>query len=519
MISISCFICFSFFFSVIRHSGPDKSTMSFGITTNINIASLPGMCLQLSAAVQYTLQLRQPATHTIMRRFIHNNIATAVVIIIFAMEVLPVASQPKETTRLRCQKSGCRDGTAAHEEPTLIVARSPPTKLLPFIITWTLTFLVLRLAAHCLRKLFNLLPIACEKLPKIGAALGHYCNSFFLISARIIFKGKGSERKVKSGRSLPSRTSNRSLGSLADLLDDSSRDSSSVGYSSAYSTTSSEGDSNDDDKSSALESQSEIASSVLSSSDSSADSTYDYNHNNNDDDDQSKGRESIVSKFLNYISVSNPEEFDEQYTPPRTKNGSGRVKRRPSLDHKLRHSHNTVGIYTPSQSGSRTRRLKRRSTVGEANYPSYLTQIATLESKHQRRATAESSNQGRESSNAPESVLVTQSKPSGRVKMRKAPPAADAAKTKRQNHGSNDNNGKSKSSKRQQQQNQQHPMQRHDKEKLQKNSSLHHHLSKFSSSNEGDNENHSTMLSSVDLRSRATPDTRATWDSGSFVGK
>ena len=510
------FVLHLFLFFLLSHP-PFRSRQidqSFGITTNITLL----LCLVCAYNCQQRYNtIRQPATHTMMRRFIHNNIATAVVIIIFATGVWPVASQPKETTRLRCQKSGCREGGAADKEPTLIVARSPPTKVLPFIITWIVAFLVLRLAAISLRKLFNLLPIACEKLPKIGAALGHYCNSFFLISARIIFKGKGSERKVKSGRSLPSRTSNRSLGSLADLLDDSSRDSSSVGYSSAYSTTSSEGDSNDDDKSSALESQSEIASSGLSSSDSSADSTYDYNHNNNDDD-QSKGRESIVSKFLNYISVSNPEEFDEQYTPPRTKNG--RVKRRPTLDHKLRHSHNTVGIYTQSQSGSRTRRLKRRSTVGEANYPSYLTQIATLESKHQRRATAESSNQGRESSNAPEPILVTQRKTSsGRVKMRKAPPAADAAKTKGQNHGSNDNNGKNKSSKRQQQQNQQHPMQRHDKEKLQKNSSLHHHLSKFSSSNEGDNENNSTMLSTLDLRSRATPDTRATWDSGSFVGK
>ena len=431
------------------------------------------------------------------QRDIHN---TAAVIIVYAfaiMEVLPAESSSQEAARLRCQKSGCREGLSAAEEPTLIVA-SPTNKAFPLITTWIAAFLVLRFAAHYIRKL---LPIIRREAPEIRAAVGDYFNSMVLAI--------GGQR-VKQGRrySTRSSSSNRSLGSLAELLDDSGRsgrgaslwydnDSSSAGYSSAFTSYNSDSNNNDyDNKSSAVESQSEVGLSVFSSESSTGSVSYTYSHNNNNDDDQSRGGESIVSKFLNYISESKGR-------------GHG-VKRRSTLDHSLRHSNNTDtdGFYNSSEK-NRTNSHKRRSTVDDMNHSSYRrSQHASTEINHQRR----------ESSNAPESLLIAQSKPSsGGVKMRKTPAAAKA-KSKSQDYKSSDDNGKTKSKSQQHQQ--QQPIQRHGKEKSKKNSSLHHHLSKFSSSNnEDDNEHYSTMLSTVDLRSRVTGDTRATWDSGSFVGK
>jgi len=388
----------------------------------------------------------------------------------------------------------------------------------------SLPFFVLRLAAQVIRQL---IPIIRRTLPEVQEAVGHYYDSIVSIDFSRMIPKRGEinkstvrKRRVKSsGRSV---SSNRSLGSLADLIDDTSEaqssrgaslwydnDSSSAGYSSAYTsyTTS------DDDKSSALESQSEFGLSVLSTSESSTESTYNYNHGKYDDGDQSRGGESVVSKFLNYISEATPKEYAQQYhkSPQRRSLRERSVHdddRRPSLDYKLRRSHNAGTVENYSQSGNGSQSRQRRSTVDETNYPSYRSdQVATTtESGNQRRGTFESSNQRRrESSNAPESLLISQSPPSsGGVKMRKA---AAKTKPKRQDHsniGDNyDKTSKSSSSKRQQQQ-----KQRHDREADKKSSGLHHHLSKFSSSsNKDDNENYSTMLSTVDLRSRATRDT------------
>ncbi len=443
-----------------------------------------------------------------MRRSIIHHIATAVVII-FVMEVLPVASQEAHK---RCQKSGCREGSAAAaKEPTLIVSRKSPSaaKYFPFLMLWVFSFLVLRLLIHYIHRLINLIPVIYSKLPEIrvGAFVGHLYDFFVsivLTSARVIFS-RGSRQKNKSERSMRSRTSNRSLGSLADLLDDSSKDSSSsAGYSSAYSSyTSSEGDSIDDDKSSALESQSGSGSgfSGLTLSDSSADSNQ-SNYNG----DQSRRKDSIVSKFLTYISDSPPQ----------------RKKARGPRDNNLRRSHNTgtVGIYT--QPSNRDLGRKRRYSVDETNYPSYRSQFASNNEGSNRRASTESSNQRRGRSNVPESLSIARGKSSNEgVKMRKAA-AAPKTKMTSQNNGKSFNNGKSynnrksKSPKRQQKQKQQ---QHQDEEEKTKKSSLHHHLSKFSASNEQDNEIYSTTIPSADLRSRATPDSRATWDSASFVAK
>ncbi len=416
-----------------------------------------------------------------------NNLATAVGILIFAMDVLPADSQ--EAARIRCQKSGCREGSASAEEPALIVARkSPSAKSLSLLTSWIVAFLLLRLGAHYLRKL---IPRIRRKTPEIREAVGHYYNSCYdsivLTSAFIKSKlfSERTVRRVKSGRRLRSRvSSNRSLGSLADLLDDSSDDrssrgsslwyyddSSTAGYSSAFTTSSS----ND----SAMESQSEIGLSVLSSESSTDSTSYnDYNHNS---DDQSRGGDSVVSKFLNYISKSRPDE-SQYYAPTQRMNGSGLVKRRPSLDYSVRHSHDTVGKYDQIEKGTSR---KRRSTVDETNYPSYRSQNATIDRKNQRS----------ESSNAPESLLIAKSKPpNGGVKQRMA---AAKTKPKRQDYGNSDYYDETKSFKRQQQQ----QMRRHGKEDQNEKSGLHHHLSKFSSSSKDDNENYSTMLSTVDLRS------------------
>jgi hypothetical protein len=389
-----------------------------------------------------------------------------------------------------------------------------------------IAFFVLRLGAQVIRQL---IPIIRRTLPEVQEAVGHYYDSIVSIDfSRMIPKrgeikrSTGKKRRVKSsGRSV---SSNRSLGSLADLIDDTSEaqssrgaslwydnDSSSAGYSSAYTSYTS------DD----AESQSEFGLSVLSTSESSTDSTYNnYNQSKYDDGDQSRGGESVVSKFLNYISEATPNEYAQQYhKPPQRRSLRERSghddDRRPSLDYKqLRRSHNEGTVENYSQSGNRSQSRQRRSTVDETNYPSYRShQVATAESGNQRRGTTESSNQRRrESSNAPESLLITQSPPSsGGVKMRKA---AAKTKPKRQDHGNSDNYDKTSksSSKRQQQQ-----KQRHDRETDKKNSGLHHHLSKFSSSNnKDDNENYSTMLSTVDLRSRATRDT--SMYSESYIG-
>eukprot|EP00985_Skeletonema_marinoi_P019051 scaffold10811_cov88-Skeletonema_marinoi.AAC.2 len=457
-----------------------------------------------------------------MRRVITTNVTTAV-LILFSMGVWPVASQ--EAARLRCQKSGCREGGGAaidEEEPALII-QSPSDRVIP-LVPWIIAFFVLRLAAQVIRQL---IPIIRRTLPEVQEAVGHYYDSIVSIDfSRMIpkrgeiNKSTAKKRRVKSsGRSVSS--SNRSLGSLADLIDDTSEaqssrgaslwydnDSSSAGYSSAYTsyTTS------DDDKSSAMESQSEFGLSVLSTSESSTDSTYNYNHGKYDDGDQSRGGESVVSKFLNYISEATPKEYAQQYqkSPQRRSLRERSVHdddRRPSLDYKqLRRSHNAGTVENYSQSGNKSQSRQRRSTVDETNYPSYRSQVATTESGNQRRGTTESSNQRRrESSNAPESLLISQSPPSsGGVKLRKA---AAKTKPKRQDHGNigdnYDKTSKSSSTKRQQQQ-----KHRHDREADKKSSGLHHHLSKFSSSNnKDDNENYSTMLSTVDLRSRATRDT------------
>ena len=413
------------------------------------------------------------------------------------MEVLPANSQ--EVARLRCQKSGCREN---EEEPTLIVASSSSsssrTKVFPLLTSWIVAFFLLRLAAHYIRKL---IPIIRREAPQIRAVVGHYIHSMMDLTTTTT----GSERnnnsglRMKKGRSFStrSRSSNKSLGSLAELLDDSGRSgrgtslwydndndsSSSAGYSSSAYTRSY---TDDDDKSqlSMVESQSEFGSSVYSES---TGSSY-----NNYDDDQSRGGESIVSKFLSYISESKGHH----------RGGYDNVKRRSSVDHNLVHgttaNEETVGLYNP----------KRRSTVDETNH--YLTQHRSQNAT----ITNEMSNQRRETPNAAESLLSTQSKPSssGGVKMRKTSAAATAAKAKSssQDYDNSDDNGKTKSSKEESKNN-----------KSNNKSRLHHHLSKFSSSstnNEDDNEQYSTMLSTVDLRSRGTRDTRATWNSGSFVG-
>ena len=418
-----------------------------------------------------------------MKRWNIDIAAAAAAVLIFAMGVLPAESQ--EAARLRCQKSGCREGgviavTAAADddnEPTLIVTKkSSSAKAFPFLTKCVAAFLVLRLAAHYIRKLF---PIFRRKTPEIRAVVCRCCNSIFL----------------KSGRSLLSRrASSASLGSLADLLDDSSRDSSSApDYSSVYSNTSSEGDSNDD-KSSALESQSESAFSGQSLSDSSAGSTCDDTHKNSNDKKQSKGRESIsiVSKFLKHISESNTDE-QQHHNDPQRKNGHGHVRRRPSLDYiTMRHSHNsrTVGLY--NQSGSRNRRHTRRSTMDGTNSPSFRSQFGTTERSKQQR---------KESSSNTTSERSQSKTPAEGVQKRKAAAADVNVKTTGQNPGKSDSNGKTKKTSK----TQQHQMQHTDKEESKKNSSLHHHLSKFSSpNNEDDNEHYSTMLSTVDLRSRAT---------------
>lgn len=327
--------------------------------------------------------------------------AVGVSILIFAMEALPVDSA-EAATRLRCQKSGCREGStsAAAEEPALIV-QSPTSKVFPLLASWVAAFLVLRLGAHYVRRL---IPIIRRKTPEILEAMGHYYNSYYdsLVLTGAVIKSKlvseqRTARRVKSGRKQQSRkSSDRSLGSLADLLDDSTHvhdltdeqsSYSSAGYSSAY--TSYTSDSNyDDDKSSALESQSDIVGLSVLSSESSTDSTslfYDYSHNN---DDQSRGGgRNVVSKFLNYISESKPGEFVQQYhSPPPRKDGGGLVKRRPSLDYSVRHGLDAAvgGYYDQREKGTSS---KRRSTVDETNYPSYRSQIATTESRKQRRET------------------------------------------------------------------------------------------------------------------------------------
>ncbi len=393
--------------------------------------------------------------------------AVGVGILIFAMATVPVASV--EAAGLRCQKSGCREGSTAAEEPALIV-QSPATRIFPLLSSWIAAFLMLRLGAHYVRRL---IPIIRRKTPEIVEAVGYYYNSCYdlLVLTGAIIKSKllseqRTARRVKSGRSQrPRKSSKTSLGSLADLLDDSIDeqsskgssfwyDSSSAGYSSAYTGYTS--DSNyDDDKSSALESQSEIAGLSILSSESSTDSTnFDYSHNH---DDQSKEGGNVVSKFLNYMSELKPAEF-------------GLVKRRPSLDdHSVRENYNAVGGYDQREKGTSS---KRRSTVDETNYPSYRYQSQI--------ATTESSNQRREATN-------------GGMKQRKG-----AAKTtqQRQDYSNGDYHDETKTSKRQQQQQQQQQMRRHGKEEQ---SSLRHHLSKFSSPSKDDNENNSTMIS-VDLR-------------------
>lgn len=441
-----------------------------------------------------------------MRRSIIHHIAAAVVII-FVMEVLPVASNEAHK---RCQKSGCREGApAAAEEPTLIVARSgrksPSVKFFPFLMLWVASFVVLRMAIHYIHRLITLIPVAYSKLPEIrvGAFVGHYYDYFISIilrSARMMFSRR-SRQKNKSRQGMRSRTSNRSLGSLADLLDDSSLDSSSAGYSSGYSITSSDGDSIDE--SFALESGSGSGFSGFALSDSSADST---SHT----EDLSRRKDSIVSKFLTYISESNPEEFvTRRSLPPQRKNAPG------PDDNKLRRSHNnmgTVGIHNQS-SNNRDLGRKRRNSVDETNYPSYRTQFASIEGSNRRASTESSSNPRKGRTNVTESLSITRGKSSNEgVKIRKA-----VAKTKMASQNNvkskSYNKGKSKSPKRQQQQ-----KEHHEKEDKTKKSSLHHHFSK-SSANKEDKEIYSTTIYTTDLRSRATPDSRATWDSASFVAK
>jgi len=450
-------------------------------------------------------------------------------IIVAAMAVWPVSSQ--EAAK-RCQKSGCRN-EGADELPALIVAKSSSTKILPIIIWWMTAFFCLRLAAHYIRKL---LPIVRGITSEIRTAVGHYYDTIGLLMSNNRSSSNGGSllrRRKSRRRRQSSQTSNMSLGSLADLIDDSGRsgrgaslwydnDSSSAGYSSAYSSHyNSEGDeTTEDGMSTALESQqSEIGSSVLSSSEyystkrstkmnhsiasSTSYSTYNY-YSHNNDDDQSRGGESVVSKFLNYISESKPP------ADTRRRNGGGydSTKRRPSLDYNnLRHINN---INNDTESSSQRRRSK---TIDEMEYPSYL-------SHQQFATTGDSNSQRKHSSNASETLLVGQSKPfSGGVKMRKA----SAAATKSQYHGDIESSGKTKSSmqhqtKKQQQQPQQQRIQHRDKEEdKKKKSTLQHHLSKFSSSTKDDDENYSTMLSTVDLRTRATRDTRATKDSRSFL--
>lgn len=432
---------------------------------------------------------KDPINNETMRRSIIHHIATAVVII-FVMEVLPVASNEAHK---RCQKSGCREGApAAAEEPTLIVAsarsgrKSPPAKFFPFLMLWVASFVVLRLAIHYIIRLITLIPVACAKLPEIrvGACVGHYYDYFISIilrSARMMF-ARSSRQKNRSGQGMRSRTSNRSLGSLADLLDDSSLDSSSTGYSSGYSITSSDGDSNDG--SSALESGSGSGFSGFTFSDSSADSTS-YT------EDQFRKKDSIVSKFLTYISESNPDEFiPRRSLPLQRKNASGPV------DDKLRRSHNnmgTVGIYNSSNDRDLDR--KRRYSVDEMNYPSYRTQFASSGGRN-RRASTESNNQRKGISNMPESSRTREKSSNEGVKMRKA--AAAKTNMTSQNNDKSNNYGESKSPKRQQQQKQQRPMQQQDKGEKKKKSSLHHHSYKSSASNKQDN--YSTTISTSDLR-------------------
>lgn len=462
-----------------------------------------------------------------MRRvLIHYSTNTSVVVVIIvAMAVWPVSSSQEAAGR--CQKSGCRI-EGADELPALIVAKSSPSsaKVLPIIISWMTAFFCLRLAAHYLRKL---LPMIRERIPEIRTAAGHYYDS--------MVSNGGSFRRGNSGqRRRRSQTSNVSLGSLADLIDDSGRsgrgaslwydnDSSCAGNVSAYSSNyNSEGDEETAEYGMAAASQSQqsdMGLSMLSSSEyyrshsarrlttkadhsvasSTSYSTYNY-YNDTNDDDLSRGADSIVSKFLNYISVSKP-----PTDTPRKNRGGGYdgTKRRPSLDYNnLRHTNNNTDTESNNQ--------RRRSTIDEMEYPSYLS--------HQQFSTAHGSSPRRESSNATEPLLVTQTtKPSGGgVKMRKAAAAA----TNSQYHGDIKNSGKTKTSTLLQTttQQQQQPIQYHDKEEdKKKKTSLQHHLSKFSSTTKDDDENYSTMLSTVDLRTRATRDTRATKDSKSFFGK
>jgi hypothetical protein len=501
-----------------------------------------------------------------MRRPQHSNsTATAIITLIFILlSTCLFTTSTAQTTSLRCQKSGCREGDNNDESssPTLIVTK-PKSKLFPTLISYITAFLLLRLGFRYMKKI---IPTIRDKLPQIRYMIGHYYHDYILSSST----SSADIRRVSRRRSSRDNSSYISLGSLAEFVDsDHSVGSTTVGeddndsYStkSGYSTETGTSvglsellsDNDTTTTTEAFNSRSLLAgrrrgsvgrlmNSVASSAGTSCSS---YDSSKDDEEDAStiggttiSSRASILSKFLNYITDANnngtaTSSRHDQMTQ-RERNGiygqhNAHPKRRSSIDYSIFSSSNNNNssndiekqraykhdnYYSRSSNGNdqqlsettTTRQRPRRSTVDDS-FNHHHSTSTYLTSHHNTMTKDKSSNASMNSSG---------------IKMRKSSMVASAVAKEKSSQTTSQtiNEGSEKKKVHQMQQlskkKQQQTIPSHndgsnddDDDKQKKKSSLHHHLSKFvssssSSSKKNDDENYSTMMSTVDLRTRAS---------------
>jgi hypothetical protein len=486
-----------------------------------------------------------------MRRALHsNNTATAIITLIFILSTCLFTISTAQTASLRCQKSGCREGDNNDESlssPTIIVTK-PKSNAFPTLISYITAFLLLRLGFRYMKKILPMLRDRIEILwPEVRSMIGHYHDY-------ITNNGSTGGRRRGGSRSV-GKSSTLSLGSLAEFVDsdhsvgsttigDDDNDSYSTksGYSTETGTTTvglsgllSDNDTTTNTE--AFNSRRQLAGkrrgsvgSLMNSVVSSAGTSYSSYDSEEDASTREGGggttissRASILSKFLNYITDANnngtaTSSRHNQITQ-RERNGiygqhNAHPKRRSSIDYSIFSSSNNNNnssndiekqraykhdnYYSRSNNNDHqlvettTRQRPRRSTVDDS-FNHHHSTSTYLTSHHNTMTKDKSSNASINSSG---------------IKMRKKTVVASAVAKEESIQIINDGSDKKKVHQMQQQsKNNNDNNNDDDDDKKKKKSSLHHHLSKFassSSSKKNDDENYSTMMSTVDLRTRAS---------------
>jgi hypothetical protein len=495
-----------------------------------------------------------------MRRALHsNNTATAIITLIFIILSTLFTTSTAQTAGLRCQKSGCREGDNNDESssPALIVTK-PKSKLFPTLLSYITAFLLLRLGVRYMKKL---LPILRDRLPQIRYMIGHYYHDSILSSSST---SNIDIRRVSRRRSSRDNSSYISLGSLAEFVDsDHSVGSTTIGededdndsYStkSGYSTETgtsvglsellSDNDTTTNTK--AFNSRRQLAGkrrgsigSMMNAVASSAGTSYSSYDSEEDASTREGGggggttissQGSILSKFLNYITDPNNNATSSRHdqTTQRERNGiygaqhNAHPKRRSSIDYSIFSSSNNNNS---SNDIEKQRPFKPSSYYGRSNNGNDQQLSETATRQRPRRSTVDDSFiQHRSTSTYLTSPHhnVTKDKSSNAsinnsgIKMRKNTVVASAVAKETPSQIINDGSDKKKVHQMQQQSKKKNDGNNNDDDddddddddKKKKKSSLHHHLSKFasssSSSKKNDDDNYSTMMSTVDLRTRA----------------